>query len=136
MTVSSHLHLDCGTCLCTFTRSSTTLLMNCGWRNSAVFCVICACSCGASFITETVSIKIGSGTSTSTICSSIHSGVSLRPTVFAGVVNVAQRVTRLSSWCQVLSVSSPNPSVNVFPRILTGSLSCNIDLCSSFLTFL
>ena len=117
--------LGCETCLCTLSRSSTTLLVDCGLRNSAVFCVFCACSCGTSFITETVSFKIGSGTRTSTICSSIHSGVSLRPAVFAGVVSVAQRETRLSSWCQVLSVSSPNPSVNVFPRILTGSPSCN-----------
>ena len=40
--------------------------------------------------------------------------------VFAGVVNVAQRVTRLTFLVYVLSVSSPNPSVDVFPRILTG----------------
>ena len=45
----------------------------------------------------------------------------LRTTVFAGALNVTQRTTRLSSWCQVLSVYSPNPSVDVFPRILTGS---------------
>ena len=76
LTASSHLHLDCGTCLCTFTRLSPTLLMNCGWRNSAVFCFTCACSCGAGFITETVSSKIGSGTRTWAICSSIHSGAS------------------------------------------------------------
>ena len=74
LTASSHLLLDCGTCLCTFTRSSPTLLMNCSWINSAVFCFICACSCGASFITATISSKIDSGTRTSTICSSIHSG--------------------------------------------------------------
>ena len=37
---------------------------------------VCACSCGARFITAAVSSKIDSGTRTSTICSSIHSGVS------------------------------------------------------------
>ena len=68
--------LDCGICLCVVTRSSTSLLMSFGWRNSAVFCVVYACSCGASFITATVSFKIDSGASTSTIWSSIHSGVS------------------------------------------------------------
>ena len=31
-------HLDCGTCLCTTTRTSTTLSINCGWGNSTVFC--------------------------------------------------------------------------------------------------
>ena len=35
---------------------------------------VCACSCGASFNTETVSSKIDSGISTSTICSTIRSG--------------------------------------------------------------
>ena len=51
--------------------------------------------------------------------------IRLRFTVFAGVVHLAQRVTRLSSGCQVLSVLSPNPSVDMFPRMLTCSLSCN-----------
>ena len=55
----------------------------------------------------------------------------LRTTVFAGAFNVTQRNARLSSWCQVLSVYSPNPSVDVFSRILTGSPSSNT--WSSFL---
>ena len=45
----------------------------------------------------------------------------LRTIVFAGVVNVAHRLTRPSLLVYVLSVSSPNPSVDVLPRILTGS---------------
>ena len=69
-TGSSRLHLDCGICLCVVTRSSTTLLMNCGWGTSTVFCVVCACSCGTRCITATVSSKATVGTRTSTICSS------------------------------------------------------------------
>ena len=68
--------------------------------------------CGARFITATVPSKIDSGTRTSTICSSIHFDESF--VVVAGVVNVAQRITRFPFLCQVLSVSSPNPSVDVF----------------------
>ena len=47
----------------------------------------------------------------------------LRKTVFAGVFNVAQRVIVASLLACVLSVSSLNPSVEVFPRVLTGSHS-------------
>ena len=77
-TASSHLHWDCGTCPCVVTRSSTILLVNCGWATQLSSASagpsgpVCACSCGASFITATVSSKIDSGTSTSMICSSIH----------------------------------------------------------------
>ena len=46
-------------------------------------------------------------------------------TLFAGLIHLEQRATRLSSWCQLLGVPSPNPSVDMFPRILTGSPSCS-----------
>ena len=108
-TALSHLHLNCGTCPCIVTRSSTTLLMNCGWRNSTV----CACSCGASFISATVFSKIGSGTCTSMICSTIRSGTCSWHVSFV----CEQPSSRVQSMlhCQVLSVSSPNPSVDMFP---------------------
>ena len=60
--------------------SSTTLLMNCGCAtqlspaSAGPSGPVCACSCGASFITATVSSKIDSGKSTSMICSTIRSG--------------------------------------------------------------
>ena len=93
-----------------------------------------ACSCVASFITATVSLKIDSGTRASTICSSIHSlwrELRLRITVFAGVVHVAQRIPWLPFVQRILSVSWPFSPVDVFPKILTGFPSSHS--CSSFL---
>ena len=103
---SSHLHLDYAICLCVVTRSSPTLLMNCGWvhqlssASTGPSGPVCVCSCGASFIIATVSSEIGSG-----IChlhiddlfvASLWREIRLSFTVFAGVV---QRVTRLTFWC-------------------------------------
>ena len=56
----------------------------------------------------------------------------LRTAVFAGVVHVAQRIPWLPFVKGIMSVSSPFPSVDVFPRILTGSLQVTIVLRSFF----
>ena len=62
LTASCHLHLDCGICVCVFTRSSPTLLMNFGCVKFSCFLTSFGCvHVGASFIAATVSSKIGSG---------------------------------------------------------------------------
>ena len=69
------------------------------------------------------SSKIDSGARTPKICSSIHSGVSfvcVYPSLL--MLSMLQIVSRgFPSCVDFFECSSPNPSVDVFPRILTGS---------------
>ena len=105
--------------------------MNCGWASQLSFCIsrarrdlFSACSCGASFITATVSFKIGSGTRNinDLFVDSLWRELRLRTTVFAGVAIVAQRVMRLPFWC-TFRVCLRQFFRLLFPRILTGSPS-------------
>ena len=136
MTASCHLNLDCGDL---FLRLHAIVhLVDEVWLDfSTVFYVVWVCSSGGSFITATVSSKIDNVTRTSTISSTIRTDtllaheLRLRTAVFAGVVHVTQRFPWLPFVLRILSVSSPFPSPDVFPRILTGSPSSHI--CSSFL---
>ena len=74
----------------------------------------------------TVSSKIDSGTHIDDLfVDSLWRELRLQVTVFAGLFNVAQRLTRLSFFVCILSVSSPDSPVDAFPRILIGSPSSN-----------
>ena len=104
--------------------------MNCGLANQLSSASVgpsgpvCVCSCGAIhgcdgfFQSRQCHLHIDD-----LFVDSLWRELRLSLTVFAGVVNVAQRITRLTFLVYVLSVSSSNPSVDVVPRILIGSLS-------------
>ena len=106
-TVSSHLHLDCGTCLCVVTRTSTTMSMNCAWGNSTVFCVsravgtcLCVFKWGQLHYCDGLLQNRQWHTHIDNLfVDSLWREIRLSFTVFAGVVNVAQRITRLTFWC-------------------------------------
>ena len=130
-TVSTHRHLDCGTCLCTFTRSSSTLLMNCGGENSTVVRVrvVPYSSLWRSPPKSAVAHAHGRSVRRFTLA-----WASSADNVFAGVFIVTHCETRSPSCVEFWVFPSPNPSVDVFPRNLTVSPSG--DNWSSFFLWL
>ena len=73
--------------------------MNCSWRNSTVFCFICACSFGDQLhhCDSLFQIRQWHAHIDDLFADSLWRELRLRFTAFAGVVHFAQRVTRL--WC-------------------------------------
>ena len=75
--------------------ASTFLLMNCSSRNSTVFYVVCVCSCGTSFIAcdRPFQNRQWHAQIDDLFVHSLCRELRLLTTVFADVVDVAQRLT-------------------------------------------